>query len=292
MATITVTDELDVAEKYQTLVKQSLSGESAYIRAKETIEELLEAGAIDNAQKAEIISNIVSGIVNNINSSSLSAAVAWAKEEKEVALRKLELAKQLDILDQEILTKEAQAEQIQNQIRIAKIESKKVFGTAVFDENNNIISLDDTGKVSSDIALTDSQKIKSDSENLLVEQKIKESHAAVHKIVADTYVNYGNYTFTGLDAEGIDTVTPNHGSYKTLSSTQQDIAIEQAKGYTYNAWANALTGSSSMLGTAIASEYAEFGDDQPGGILLGIILDAATNLKEATTTTDEAIPAS
>jgi hypothetical protein len=165
-----------------------------------------------------------------------------------------------------------------------------MYGIPVFDANNNIISLNDSGKVFKDIELVTAEILKNSSENDLINQKISESHAAVHKIVADTYVNYGNYTYTGLGETGISTVTKNHGSYKTLSDTQQDIAIEQAKGYTYNAWANALTGSASMLGTAIAAEYAEFGPTQPGGILLETILDAARNLKAATTTTDEATP--
>ncbi len=290
MATISVTSTLDVLEKYNNLVKQSLGGESAYIRAKETIQDLVDSGAIDNAQKAEIISNIVGGVVNNINSSSMSTAMAWASAEKDVELRKLELELQLDILAQEVLTKEAQTKQLNNSIRLAKVESKRMYGTAVFDGENNIISLDNTGKVAKDIELTTAQVTKTESEDGLVLQKVKESHAAVHKIIADTYVNYGTYSYTGLDENGITVITPNHGAYKTLSDTQQDIAIEQAKGYTYNAWANALTGSASMLGTAIASEYAEFGAGQPGGILLDTILDAARNLKAADTTTDEATP--
>ena len=290
MATISVTSSLDVLEKYQILVTQSLGGESAYIRAKETIQDLVATGSIDEAQKAQIISNIVSSVINNINSSSMSAAMSWANAEKEFELKKLELAKQLDILDQENFLKTAQVEQIANTVRLAKVESRRMYGTPVFDASDNVISLSEEGKVVKDIELTTAQITKTGSEDNLLIQKVAESHAAVHKIVADTYVNYGNYSYTGLTAGGLSTVTANHGVFKTLSNTQQDIAIEQAKGYTYNAWANALTGSASMLGTAIAAEYAEFGPTQPGGILLDTILDAARNLKAATTTVDDAIP--
>lgn len=290
MATISITSALDVADKYETLVKQSLSGESVYIRAKETIQELFENGTITEAEKSQVLSNIIGGMVNTITTSSMSTAIAWSQAEKEVALKKLELAKQLDILDEEVLLKQAQSEQVNNANRLAKVESKRMYGTATFDANNNIISLDNTGKVYTDMQLTNAQITKTGEETALVQQKVTESHAAVHKIVADTYVNYGNYNYTGLDAGGIDTVTEQHGSYKTLSDTQREIAVEQAKGYTYNAWANALTGSASMLGTAIAAEYAEFGAGQPGGILLDTILDAARNLKAASTTADEAIP--
>jgi hypothetical protein len=290
MATISVTSNLDVLEKYQTLITQSLGGESAYIRAKETIQDLVATGSIDSAQKAEIISSIISSVVTSINSSSMSTAISWANAEKEIELRKLELAKQLDILDQDILLKTVQVEQVNNAVRLAKVESRRMYGVAVFDGSNNVISLDTTGKVSKDIELTSAQITKTGSEDDLLVQKVQESHAAVHKIVADTYVNYGHYSYTGLTSGGLSTVTANHGTFKTLSNTQQDIAIEQAKGYTYNAWANALTGSASMLGTAIAAEYAEFGPTQPGGILLDTILEAARNLKSATSTVDDAVP--
>lgn len=281
MATITITSDLDVNDKYESLVKQSLSGTSAYIRAKETIQDLVDSGAIDEAQKAEVISNIVGGMINNITSSSMSTALQWASAEKDIALKKLELEIQLDILAQEDLLKQAQTDQVNNAIRLAKVESKRMFGTATFDAHGNILSLDNTGKVWEDMQLVESQIGKISHENVLVDQKVKESYAAVHKIVADTYVNYGNYTYAGLADNGVLSVTEQHGTYKTLSDTQRDIATEQAKGYTYNAWANALTGSASMLGTAIAAEYAEFGAGTTGGDLLTIVKTTAENLKNA-----------
>lgn len=281
MATISITSELDVTDKYASLVLQSLSGDSAYVRAKETIDALVASGAIDEAKKAEVISNVVSGMINSITSSSMSTALAWAQAEKEIALKKLELERQLDILAQESLLKEAQVAQIDNAIRLGKIESKRVYGTAVFDAQGNVTSLDSTGKVYTDMLLTTASTSKTGVEEALTQQKITESQAAVHKIVADTYVNYGNYTFAPVTATGISGVTPAYGAYKTLSDSQRDIAIEQAKGYTYNAWANALTGSASMLGTAIAAEYAEFGPGQPGETLLNTVLATATQLKNA-----------
>lgn len=290
MANVNVDTNLDVASKYEILVKQSLGGDSVYIRAKETVEDLVNSGAIDEAQKAEIISNIVTGAVNAITNASMSTALNWAQSEKELGLKKAELEKTLDILVQEALIKESQKEDIINKIRLSKVESKRMYGTSVFDSQNNLVTLDNSGKVFKDIELTEAQTGKVGVEKQLVEQKILESQAAVHKIIADTYVNYGNYRFTGLGEDGVTSITPQHGSYKTLSDTQREIGIEQAKGYTYNAWANALTGSASMLGTAIAAEYAEFDEGKPGGILLDVILNAARNLQMTNTVDTEAEP--
>lgn len=283
MATITVTNDLDVAEKFETLVSQALSGNSAYIRAKETIQDLVDSGAIDESQKAEIISNIVGGIVNNINSSSMSTAMAWANAEKEVALKKLELAKQLDILDEEVLLKGAQVDQVTNAVKLAKVESKRVYGTAVFDVDGNIQSLANDGKVAKDIVLTETQTTKVASDKILVDQKVKESYAAVHKIIADTYVNYGNYSYSLPSETGVGTVTSQHGTYKTLSDVQKNIATEQAKGYTYNAWANALTGASSMVGTALASEVLAFDAGSTEADLLVSVKELVGQLQNATT---------
>lgn len=282
MATITVSSELDVSEKYESLVKQSLAGNSLYIRAKETIEELVENGALDEAKKAEVISEVIGAAVNSITGSSMSTALDWARTEKEIELKKLELAFQLDILEQESFLKTEQVSQTASATRLAKVESKRLYGTAVFDVDGNIISLDNTGRVASEIALTDVNTLKATEEVELTTQKIKESYAAVHKIVADTYVNFGNYTYSVPAETGFTIVTPQHGAYVTLSDTQQSIAEEQAKGYIYNAWANALTGSASMLGTAIAAEYAEFTDPlQPGYQLLDTVLATASNLRAA-----------
>ena len=283
MATISISSELDVIDKYETLVSESLSGSGAYIRAKETIQELYTDGTITQAEKATIVSNIISSISSTITSTSMTTALAWAQAEKSTELQKLELAIQLDILEQDKLLKEAQVDQVYNSIRLAKVESRRMYGVAAF-VNNDVVSLSDEGKVYTDIQLTDAQRTKVGAETTLTTQKMEESYAAVHKIVADTYVNYGSYTYTGLTATGLENITANHAdSFATLSDMQKEIAAEQARGYTYSAWANALTGTASMLGTAIAAEYSEFQDGSTGGDLLGILIDTARNLSDAVT---------
>lgn len=292
MATISISTDFDVEDKFQTLMKHSLDGESVYIRAKETLKEMFDSYSMTEAQRADILSNVVGSAVNSITTAAMNAAVQWASAEKDFALGKLKAEVELDILAAEQALKNAQVEKVETDNRLAKIESRRLYGVAVFDVNDDIVSLDNSGKVWTDMQLTDAQRLKTDAEELLVDQKLVESQAAVHKIVADTYVNFGNYTYTAPTATGVTTVTAQHGAYKTLSNTQQDIAIEQAKGYVYNAWANALTGSASMLGTAIAAEYADFTTPgAPGTVLLTTILDAASNLKAASTTVDEAVPA-
>lgn len=296
MATNTnqVTSNVSVVEKYNSLVKESIGGESIYIRAKETVQELVNDGAITDAQRAEVISNVISSAVNSITSSAMSAALDWAKYEKELALKKLEMDQQLSLLVIDGEIKSAQKAQIEMQTRLAQVESKRMYGTGTFSPvDGSLAALAEDGKVYEDIKLTRQQVTNATTENTLINTKVLESKAAVHKIVADTYVNYGAYTFNYNETgEGIAQITQINTDYKTLSDTQRDIAVEQGKGYTYNAWANALTGSASMLGTAIASDYFDFSADSPGSKLLTTVLSCADNLKNASGTESKAVPSS
>lgn len=285
-----VSSTLDVVNKYTELVKASLGGDSVYIRAKETIEELLQDGDIDGAKKADIISNVIAGAVNGITGSAMSSALQWSNQEKELALKKLEMDEQLKILKKESELKDTQIEKLKTETRLALVESRRMFGAGVFDANGNLASLAEDGKVWNDMLLTTQQTLNSAAEKDLLESKLKESAVAIHKVVADTYTNFGAYSFV-LDAggNGISSVTRKDSS-TSLSDTQQDIAIEQGKGYTYNAWANALTGSASMLGTAIASGVFEFRAGSNEIRLFDAVVTCAENLSAASGTSTEATP--
>jgi hypothetical protein len=102
MATIAVTSDLDVLDKYKSLIKQSLDSESVYIRTKETLEDIFENSSFTNKEKSEILSQVLISLNGSLVNASMGTAMQWSNAEKEVELKKLELAKQLDILDEEI----------------------------------------------------------------------------------------------------------------------------------------------------------------------------------------------
>ena len=117
MATISISSDLDVLSKYDSLVSRSLGGESVYIRAKETIQELAAAGDLSDTDKAKVISEVLNSLNTSLVSSSMSTALAWAQAEKAITLQKLEMALQLDAIEQDVFLKEAQVDQVYNSIR-------------------------------------------------------------------------------------------------------------------------------------------------------------------------------
>lgn len=252
--TITVTDELDVVCKYKELLSSSLDVDSIYIKTKETIQDMFDKGYIKDDNIAEVVTQVLAQANASLVTSAMSTALGWANAEKEVALKKLELAKQLDILDGQIALTNAQANKTANEDIATQANTIRQNGMPTV-VDGKVVSLTDTGAVYENILLTREKVQSEDKAQELSDAKVKETHASINKLVADTYVNYGmfsGYTIGESGLIGVQDHTPT--GYTTLSSIQGTIAKEQAKGYAYNAWANAASGLGSTIGVALTSE--------------------------------------
>lgn len=265
--TISMSTDLDVIAKYEGLVKSSLGSESVYIRLKETINKLAEEGGLSDAERAKVITETLSQIGSSISSSSMSTALQWASAEKDLFLKKFELELSADILKEDALLKKSQIKQSEFDVVAKKAEVIRMYGNPTVDVNGNV-TLSETGKIVADIALTNQQKNNAVVQESLYNSQINESYAAIHKAIAETYVQHGRFTYT-LGSNGVSAVTEGTPTTHTpLTAIQALIAKEQAKGYAYNAWANALTSSAGTLGTLIASNLIVPGSGTPGGDFL------------------------
>lgn len=280
MAVISVTSELNVIEKYRELVEESLGGDSVYIRTKETLQELFDKGTLKDDEKSAVITTVLSNLNTSIVTTSMQTALEWAAREKDLALKKLELAKSLDILDQELELKTAQADKMAVDGLNAQAEALRMFGQATV-VDGKVVSLADEGKVWEDMQLVIQNTENAKATEKVIKAQEQENLATAHKIVADTYVNYGKYTYT-IGTSGITSINDGTGTYKTLSYYQAAIAKEQAKGYAYNAWANAATGVASTVGVAITSELPIFDPGEIGETLVNNLIDSTNNLKNIT----------
>lgn len=260
MATISVSSELDILTKYEEIMATSLGAESVYVRVKETLETLLSSGDIASQDKGQIVSTVLGNLTSSLVSAGLSAATQWALQEKELELKILEMSKQLDLLDAQVLIAGYQAQKTKYENIATQATTIRTLGTpTVIDDV--VVSLADEGQVWQSMEMVKQQILNLQTENTLIDSKLQESYAGVYKVVSDSLINYGawNYTIgangiTGPTGSGAPTRTPI--SVTPLSDLQGIIAGEQAKGYSYNAWANAVTASAGMIGTAVASDGA------------------------------------
>jgi len=259
--TILTETDLDVTCKQRELVQEALGPDGVYIRMKETLLELAEKGGLKDTQKAELISTTVSSMVNSITSASMSTALQWAAQEKDLALKKLQLEYELANtgLENEIL--EYKKEESLANVQLLQAKRIRDYGIAVFDNDGNVVSLGDNGRLYEEEKAVKQDTLNKVDLNTQIKSQTEEVQARTHKIVADTYVNHGIYTWSTISDTGITGVQKTAIGYVTLSDLNKEVAKEQAKGYAWNAWSNSASASAGMIGTLIAAEIPELVDD-------------------------------
>jgi len=249
MATIAIGNTIDVIGKYSALIAESLGTDSVYIRTKETLTELVSRGDLSSADKAKVISDVMSNINNSLVNASINTALNWAKEEKDNEFKKKEFEYQLDVLEQQKLMEIAKISQVRAEVLSATATSRRVNGIATVDSNGFVIGLSNEGKLYNEIQLVSQQVLNAQEEQKVLQGRVRESRASVYKIVADTAANFGDVTYTLTDAGCDATINIIPG---TLAYEQMQIAKQQAKGYAYNAWANAVNSAASTIGMLVA----------------------------------------
>lgn len=259
MATIPVltTADLSVVDKQRELTTEALGPDGVYIRLKETLIDLMDKGEIKGTDRANVVSTTLANLAGQITSGAMQTALAWAGKEKELELKKREMEYQLELLRQQgILTENQVIDSLAGR-QLKQAQRIREYGIATTDSNGNVTSLTDTGKVYAEQANVEQDTVNKALLPSQITAQTEEVHARTHKTVADTYVNHGIYTWTDITDKGVTGVVKAATGYTTLSELQKHVAAQQAKGYSYNAWSNAATGASGMIGTLVAAEIPD-----------------------------------
>ena len=147
MAIILIDTTLDVVKKQKELAAALTDEDSIYIRMKDTLVDLLEKGEIKGTDRARVISETISQMAVNLTNTSLTTALAWQAQEKELALKKEELEVRLDILQKEVEKAKEDARLAKESVRLAQAKRIREYGDATFDPDGNVIALSDEGLV-------------------------------------------------------------------------------------------------------------------------------------------------
>ena len=254
MINIITNSVIDVVEKQRLLVEEALAPDGAYIRAKETLNDLLDRGGITEELRAKVIGETISQIAIGITANAMSTGLQWAAKETENSFKKEEMSRTLALLDSQVEEAKEKA--------VASIAAKQLlqaqlirdYGQPILDNDGNVVSLPDSGRIYETI-----ENLKQDTANKVklndqVVAQTDEVYARTHRLVADTYINHGVFQWTSLNNNGMAGVQKLVTNYTTLSDLQKVVSAEQAKGYAYNAWSNAATSSGGMIGTLVAAE--------------------------------------
>lgn len=253
MATVAIDKSLDVINKYTSLINESLDTNSVYIRAKETLEALVTSGDLSSADKAKVVAEVLNNLNNSLVNASMSTALAWAKAEKDAEFQKEELGYKVDVIEQQALTEAAKVKQLMADVMATTATSMRQNGAAIINPATGFTTgLANDGKTYKELFLLDQELLNKKAEENVLKSKLKESQAAVYKIAADAAANYGN-GFTVTSTGDAISVTGEVAA-GTLAYYQKEIAKQQAKGYVYNAWGNAINASATAIATLAAND--------------------------------------
>lgn len=252
---ISLETSLDVVNKQRELVAEALGPDSVYIRMKETLDEYFNEGNLKNPDIAKAVAETIGNMTVAITGQAMNTALQWEAKQKELVLQKEETEYKIDQMKLESQKLEfdrdnAEAVKIYTQARTIREMGQPVI------VNGDVASLPDSGKVyqeilglQKDLELKEVQKVNYGAQT-------KQVQAQVHKLIADTYVNHGMFTGYTISETGIVGASKQAQAYKTLSEMNKEVAKEQARGYAWNAWANAASSSAGMIGTLVAAEIA------------------------------------
>ena len=171
MAIILIDTTLDVVEKQKELAAVLTGEDSIYIRMKETLVDLLDKGEIKGTDRARVVSETIAQMAVNLTNATLSTALAWQAQEKELALKKEELEVRLDILQNEVDKAEEDTRLAKESVRLAQAKRIREYGDATFDPEGNVIALSDEGLVY--------------EQEQLVKKQIEQGTAAINKLNDD-----------------------------------------------------------------------------------------------------------
>ena len=210
--------------------------------------------------------------------------VMLTEAQKNLAVKGLEEAsvkvsimqKQLLQAQEEVEKTKAETRRLNADVVNSSVQTAITFGIASIDSTGKVTAVNTTGtKAGAEIKLITQNELNAKAEENVLKSKLKESQAAVYKIAADAAANYGTgFTVT---ATGDSINVTGSVAQDSLASYQKEITKQQAKGYIYNAWSNAVNASA----TAIATLAMESTNGTLVGELETLLKNGITNLNNA-----------
>lgn len=252
----TVAGKLQVENKFKELVAVATGADSAYIKAKESMQEYFKTDAsvatLSEREKAEMLSKLVGDMSISITNHMMDTALKIEMENRDapyalakvVADVKLTTA-QTNKVDEEDALVEAQKDKIVADInkmdvdnKIAQAVAYSKTGMQVY-ANGHANALPSYSQATTGVEPTNVRSTEADRYSKLASSFRR-----------DGYVNItGEAAPTGL-ADGSQ-------GYVCLTEAQIDVAIRQEKGFDDNMLQHAVNSSANLMGLMISSENAD-----------------------------------
>jgi len=141
-------EDINIIDTYKTLMEASLGEQSAYLRAKETVEDLVSNANLTGREKAEIVSNTIGQIATSITTQAMEMAYKIKVENRDAPYALAKLKADVESINQQTINASKDYDIKAQQVEQAKQE---IINSRVHNELLNIES-----KMKYDLAITNS----------------------------------------------------------------------------------------------------------------------------------------
>lgn len=231
---IAMETNIDLIEKYKSLMEASADGDSLYIRAREVVNALKTDNLLTSEDEGAMIAQVVAQLSGSISGQAMGTALDWGHREKQLVLQKEELEYKIDMMkiEKEKMEFDRDTSEANKHYTQAKIIREMGTPTIV---DGDVVSLNDSGKFYREERILEKDLDIKTNQNIQVQSQTKEVQARIHKLVADTYVNHGMFTGYVIADGGITGTYANffNGNGITLSSNGLLVGNKNLSDYRY-----------------------------------------------------------
>lgn len=225
-----ISSTLDVSEKYKQLMQDSLSDESIYTRAKETMLSLFDGLTLTDVERANLAATHITQLSITLTSKAMETALAWSNLESKNAYELAKIKAETEVLN-------AEKEKRKFEICLTEKSIDKVIAEATAVTNGSV----------ADVALK--------------QEQTKQVKASEYQILSDAYRKSGHVVIS-TDADGYTKGTSTYGSYGGYTDQQIKNAQRQLEAYDDSMRNHAANSAATVIGHLLASETLSTSNEQ------------------------------
>lgn len=237
------TSSLNVTQIYKDLMEASTEKDSAYIKAKETLEALFDTSTLTDRERGSIIADTISKIATGITTSAMNTAYAVAKDDREAPYLLAKLREDTILVQEQqnkIATDIAKDEEDK---KLKVMSGWKVQGELVRDYGVNAYNL----AIATDI-IPQAQYTNTGNKY----EAERQAKANVYNTYASSYRGNGYVNVTTNIDGSLSGLTTADG--EGLTTAQIGVAIRQKEGFDDNMRQHVANSSATMMSMLLSTE--------------------------------------
>jgi len=246
--------DLVVVPLFNTLMKESVSKDSVYIRSKETMQEFFTNSNMSDPDKANILSQLLVNMTTQMTEGALNAAIQIAKENRDAPYQ-LAASREDTLLKQE--QRDKLAEDRANVIKEGNLIDQKTKDLVIAGwvkqatiEKENGVVLDNLPTLDTTTNLTGTMV----SDKGVKWEQTEQTKMSVYATLAKSFRESGTVTWTTDATTGrVNTITDAVPTAPGLTKRQEQVAIRQEKAFDDNKVQHAANSSANMIGLLLSS---------------------------------------